>query len=135
GVTPQSLQQAAGTQRTTEPAEGKQSETPTLDEYGTDMTSLAREGRLDPVVGRDDEVEEGSAVLARRRKNHPVLTGDPGVGKTAIVEGIAQRIFDDYVPEILRGRRLVQLDLSGVVAGTRYRGDFEERLNKIIEEI
>ena len=135
GVTPQSLQQAAGTQRTTEPAEGKQSETPTLDEYGTDMTSLAREGRLDPVVGRDDEVEECIEVLARRRKNNPVLTGDPGVGKTAIVEGIAQRIFDDDVPEILRGRRLVQLDLSGVVAGTRYRGDFEERLNKIIEEI
>ena len=135
GVTPQSLQQAAGTQRTTEQAEGKQSETPTLDEYGSDMTALAREGRLDPVVGRDDEVEECIEVLARRRKNNPVLTGDPGVGKTAIVEGIAQRIFDDDVPEILRGRRLVQLDLSGVVAGTRYRGDFEERLNKIIEEI
>ena len=135
GVTPQSLQQAAGTQRTTEQAEGRQSETPTLDEYGSDMTALAREGRLDPVVGRDDEVEECIEVLARRRKNNPVLTGDPGVGKTAIVEGIAQRIFDDDVPEILRGRRLVQLDLSGVVAGTRYRGDFEERLNKIIEEI
>src|SRR5690625_449381 len=135
GVTPQSLQQAAGTQRTTEQAEGRQSETPILDEYGSDMTALAREGRLDPVVGRDDEVEECIEVLARRRKNNPVLTGDPGVGKTAIVEGIAQRIFDDDVPEILRGRRLVQLDLSGVVAGTRYRGDFEERLNKIIEEI
>ena len=135
GVTPQSLQQAAGTQRTTEQAEGRQSETPTLDEYGSDMTALAREGRLDPVVGRDDEVEECIEVLARRRKNNPVLTGDPGVGKTAIVEGIAQRIFDDDIPETLRGRRLVQLDLSGVVAGTRYRGDFEERLNKIIEEI
>ena len=135
GITPQSLQQAAGPQRTTDQADGPPSKTPTLDEFGTDMTALAREGRLDPVVGRDDEVDQCIEVLARRRKNNPVLIGDPGVGKTAIVEGIAQRIFDDDIPETLRGRRLVQLDLSGVVAGTRYRGDFEERLNKIIEEI
>ncbi|WP_017569796.1 ATP-dependent Clp protease ATP-binding subunit [Nocardiopsis halotolerans] len=137
GITPQSLQKAAGTTASAaaQGGEAEQSDTPTLDEYGTDMTALAREGRLDPVVGRDDEVEQCIEVLARRRKNNPVLIGDPGVGKTAIVEGIAQRIFDDDVPEILRGRRLVQLDLAGVVAGTRYRGDFEERLNAIVDEI
>ncbi|WP_047869584.1 ATP-dependent Clp protease ATP-binding subunit [Nocardiopsis sp. RV163] len=135
GVTPQSLQKAAGAPPAADQGEGEPSATPTLDEYGTDMTGLAREGRLDPVVGRDDEVEQCIEVLARRRKNNPVLIGDPGVGKTAIVEGIAQRIFDEDVPETLLGRRLVQLDLAGVVAGTRYRGDFEERLNTIVDEI
>ncbi|GAB2500094.1 ATP-dependent Clp protease ATP-binding subunit [Nocardiopsis aegyptia] len=135
GVTPESLQQSAGAVPAPEQSEGEPSDTPTLDEFATDMTALAREGRLDPVVGRDDEVEQCIEVLARRRKNNPVLIGDPGVGKTAIVEGIAQRIFDDDVPETLRGRRLVQLDLAGVVAGTRYRGDFEERLTKIVDEI
>ncbi|KOX12444.1 ATP-dependent Clp protease ATP-binding subunit [Nocardiopsis sp. NRRL B-16309] len=135
GVTPESLQHSAGAVPAPEQTEGEPSDTPTLDEFATDMTALAREGRLDPVVGRDDEVEQCVEVLARRRKNNPVLIGDPGVGKTAIVEGIAQRIFDDDVPEILRGRRLVQLDLAGVVAGTRYRGDFEERLTKIVDEI
>ncbi|WP_017604370.1 ATP-dependent Clp protease ATP-binding subunit [Nocardiopsis alkaliphila] len=136
GITPDALQKAAGPAPTGEQkGESAPSSTPTLDEFGTDMTELAREGRLDPVVGRDDEVEQCIEVLARRRKNNPVLIGDPGVGKTAIVEGIAQRIFDDDVPETLRGRRLVQLDVSGIVAGTRYRGDFEERLNGIVEEI
>ncbi|WP_444963472.1 ATP-dependent Clp protease ATP-binding subunit [Nocardiopsis sp. M1B1] len=135
GITPQSLQKAAGAPPAADQGEGEPSATPTLDEYGTDMTGLAREGRLDPVVGRDDEVEQCIEVLARRRKNNPVLIGDPGVGKTAIVEGIAQRIFDEDVPETLLGRRLVQLDLAGVVAGTRYRGDFEERLNAIVDEI
>ena len=136
GVTPQNLQQAAGPAATApEQSEGEPSATPTLDEFGTDMTGLAREGRLDPVVGRDDEVDQCIEVLARRRKNNPVLIGDPGVGKTAIVEGIAQRIFDDDVPETLRGRRVVQVDLAGMVAGTRYRGDFEERLTTLIEEI
>jgi ATP-dependent Clp protease ATP-binding subunit ClpC len=135
GLTPQALQKAAGPAPAGEQPETEPSDTPQLDEFGTDMTALAREGRLDPVVGREDEVEQCIEVLARRRKNNPVLIGDPGVGKTAIVEGIAQRIFDDDVPETLRGRRLVQLDLSGVVAGTRYRGDFEERLNAIVDEI
>ncbi len=136
GATPQNLQQAAGPATAAgEPAEGEPSDTPTLDEFGTDMTALAREGRLDPVVGRDDEVDQCIEVLARRRKNNPVLIGDPGVGKTAIVEGIAQRISDDDVPETLRGRRLVQVDLAGMVAGTRYRGDFEERLTTLIDEI
>ena len=135
GITPQALRRTAGAPSPTAQGETEPSPTPTLDEFGTDMTASAREGRLDPVVGREDEVEQCIEVLARRRKNNPVLIGDPGVGKTAIVEGIAQRIFDDDVPEILRGRRLVQLDLAGIVAGTRYRGDFEERMNKIVEEI
>ncbi|MFV2196880.1 ATP-dependent Clp protease ATP-binding subunit [Nocardiopsis sp. LOL_012] len=135
GVTPRKLQAAAGTPAAPAEQEAEPSETPTLDEFGTDMTAMAREGRLDPVVGREDEVEQCIEVLARRRKNNPVLIGDPGVGKTAIVEGIAQSIVDDDVPETLHGRRLVQLDLAGVVAGTRYRGDFEERLTKIVDEI
>ncbi|MBB6121295.1 ATP-dependent Clp protease ATP-binding subunit [Nocardiopsis algeriensis] len=135
GVTPQALQETAAPSRAAEQGEEGPSPTPALDEFGTDMTALAREGRLDPVVGRDEEVEQCIEVLARRRKNNPVLIGDPGVGKTAIVEGIAQRIYDDDVPETLRGRRLVQLDLSGIVAGTRYRGDFEERLTTIVDEI
>ncbi|WP_369392971.1 ATP-dependent Clp protease ATP-binding subunit [Streptomyces sp. CG1] len=109
--------------------------TPTLDKYGRDLTELAREGRIDPVIGRDTEIEQTIEVLSRRGKNNPVLIGDAGVGKTAIVEGLAQRIADDEVPDVLAGRRVVALDLTGVVAGTRYRGDFEERLNTIVEEI
>ncbi|MGW2745470.1 ATP-dependent Clp protease ATP-binding subunit [Streptomyces sp. NPDC001450] len=109
--------------------------TPTLDKYGRDLTDLAREGRVDPVIGRDEEIEQTIEVLSRRGKNNPVLIGDAGVGKTAIVEGIAERIADGDVPDILAGRRVVALDLTGVVAGTRYRGDFEERLNNIVEEI
>jgi ATP-dependent Clp protease ATP-binding subunit ClpC len=96
---------------------------------------MAREGRVDPVVGREDEIERTVEVLSRRTKNNPVLIGEPGVGKTAIVEGIAQRIVDGDVPDTLRDKRLVQLDLGGMVAGTRYRGDFEERLKKVIDEI
>ncbi|MEU6480014.1 ATP-dependent Clp protease ATP-binding subunit [Streptomyces sp. NPDC047017] len=109
--------------------------TPTLDKYGRDLTDLARQGRIDPVIGRDQEIEQTIEVLSRRGKNNPVLIGDAGVGKTAIVEGLAQRIADGDVPDILLGRRVVALDLTGVVAGTRYRGDFEERLNTIVTEI
>ncbi|CAL9601658.1 ATP-dependent Clp protease ATP-binding subunit [Streptomyces sp. enrichment culture] len=111
------------------------SATPTLDKYGRDLTDQARQGRIDPVIGRDTEIEQTVEVLSRRGKNNPVLIGDAGVGKTAIVEGLAQRIADGDVPDILVGRRVVALDLTGVVAGTRYRGDFEERLNSIVEEI
>jgi ATP-dependent Clp protease ATP-binding subunit ClpC len=109
--------------------------TPTIDEFGNDLTAQAREGRIDPVVGRDQEIEQTVEVLSRRTKNNPVLIGEPGVGKTAIVEGIAQRIVDGDVPDTLRDKRLVALDLAGMVAGTRYRGDFEERLKKVIDEI
>jgi ATP-dependent Clp protease ATP-binding subunit ClpC len=111
------------------------SSTPTLDEYSRNLTQMAREGKLDPVIGRAEEVETTIEVLSRRTKNNPVLIGDPGVGKTAIVEGIAQRIVNEEVPETLSGKRVVQLDLSGIVAGTQYRGQFEERLKKVIDEV
>ncbi|MEW2357151.1 ATP-dependent Clp protease ATP-binding subunit [Spirillospora sp. NPDC029432] len=138
-VTPESLQSAAsgggGGGGQQPPSGGHPSETPTLDEFGRDLTELAREGRIDPVIGREREIEETVEVLSRRTKNNPVLIGDPGVGKTSIAEGLAQRIVDDEVPDTLRGKRVVQLDLGGLVAGTRYRGDFEERLKKVMDEI
>jgi ATP-dependent Clp protease ATP-binding subunit ClpC len=109
--------------------------TPTLDKYGRDLTDLAQQGRIDPVIGREEEIEQTIEVLSRRGKNNPVLIGDAGVGKTAIVEGLAQRIAEGDVPDVLIGRRVVALDLPGVVAGTRYRGDFEERLTNIVGEI
>jgi ATP-dependent Clp protease ATP-binding subunit ClpC len=106
-----------------------------LDRFGRDLTADARAGRLDPVIGRDDVVEQVLEVLARRTKNNPVLVGDPGVGKTAIVEGIAQRVADGEVPAVLRDVRIVALDLAGMVAGTKYRGEFEERLTGVIGEV
>src|SRR6187399_1914885 len=111
------------------------STTKTLDEYGRDLTEDARQGKLDPVIGRADEIEETIEILSRRTKNNPVLIGDPGVGKTAIAEGIAQRIVNDEVPETLAGKRLLVLDLAGMVAGTKYRGEFEERLKSVIDEV
>ena len=109
--------------------------TPTLEQYGVDLTELARRGEVDPVIGRADEIEQAVEILSRRTKNNPVLIGEAGVGKTAIVEGLAQRIVDGDVPLTLEGKRVIQLDLAGLVAGTRYRGDFEERLRKVIDEI
>lgn len=109
--------------------------TPFLDEYGRDLTKEAREGKLDPVIGRAEEINRVIQILARRTKNNPVLVGDPGVGKTAIVEGLAQAIIEGRVPPVLRGARIVSVDLAGVVAGTKYRGEFEERLRQIIEEL
>ncbi|KLU61496.1 negative regulator of genetic competence ClpC/MecB [Peptococcaceae bacterium CEB3] len=109
--------------------------TPTLNDFGRDLTVQAKEGRLDPVVGREKEIERVIQVLSRRTKNNPVLIGDPGVGKTAIAEGLAQLIVRNKVPEILSNKRVVTLDLSAVVAGSKYRGEFEERLKKVMEEI
>ncbi len=109
--------------------------TVTLDQFGRDLTAMAREDKLDPVVGRDKEIERVVQILSRRTKNNPVLIGDPGVGKTAIVEGLAQRIVAGNVPEILLQKRLVTLDLALLVAGTKYRGEFEERLKKVVQEI
>ncbi|MFB7944375.1 ATP-dependent Clp protease ATP-binding subunit [Kitasatospora phosalacinea] len=111
------------------------SRTPTLDEYGRDLTEDAKLGRLDPVVGRAEEIEQTVEILSRRSKNNPVLIGEPGVGKTAIVEGLAQRIVSGDVPSTLKDRRVVSLDLSGLVAGSKYRGEFEERLKNVIDEV
>ncbi len=137
-VTPEALQAALaghGVSGSGGPPGHGRSPTPTLDEFGRDLTAMAREGRVDPVIGRDSEIEQTVEVLSRRGKNNPVLIGEAGVGKTAIVEGIAERIVADDVPQTLAGKRVVQLEMSAVVAGTRYRGDFEERLRRIIDEI
>ncbi|MDR6905046.1 ATP-dependent Clp protease ATP-binding subunit ClpC [Agromyces sp. 3263] len=111
------------------------SATPMLDKFGTDLTALAENGELDPVIGRVDEIEQAIEILSRRTKNNPVLVGEAGVGKTAIVEGLARAIVEENVPEQLLGKRVVSLDLPAMLAGTRYRGDFEERLTKTIDEI
>jgi len=115
--------------------EKRRTKTPTLDAYGRDLTRLASEGKLDPVIGRETEIQRLIQILCRRTKNNPVMIGDPGVGKTAIVEGLAQKISDKNVPEILLNKRVLILDLAGVVAGTKYRGEFEQRLKQIIDEI
>ena len=111
------------------------SQTPTLDSVARDLTQLARDGKLDPVVGREKEVRRIIQIISRRSKNNPVLVGEPGVGKTAIAEGLAQRMIDGQVPEDIAGKRLMMLDMASLVAGTKYRGEFEERMKKIIEEI
>src|SRR5579863_110546 len=115
--------------------DAKHSKTPTIDQMGIDLTAAARAGTLDPVIGRHQEIERVIQILSRRTKNNPALIGEPGVGKTAIVEGLAQRLISGEVPETLAGKRLLTLDVGSLVAGTKYRGEFEERLKKIIEEI
>jgi ATP-dependent Clp protease ATP-binding subunit ClpC len=125
----QSMPQGAGTGARTS------TRTPTVDQLGMDLTTAARQGKLDPIVGRDTEIERMIQILSRRTKNNPILIGEPGVGKTAIAEGLAHRITAGDVPETLQGKRLVTLDIGGLVAGTKYRGEFEERLKKVIEEL
>ncbi len=111
------------------------SKTPTLDAYGRDLTTLARDNKLDPVIGRNSEIERVIQILSRRTKNNPALIGEPGVGKTAIAEGLAQRVVKGDIPEPLRERRVITLDLAGLVAGTKYRGEFEERMKRVMDEI
>ncbi|RME25440.1 MAG: ATP-dependent Clp protease ATP-binding subunit, partial [Candidatus Zixiibacteriota bacterium] len=113
----------------------KKSKTPALDHFGRDLTELARRGKLDPIIGRDMEIERVCQVLSRRKKNNPVLIGEPGVGKTAIAEGLAQRIVEGNVPQTLENKRVVTLDMASLVAGTKYRGQFEERLKAVMNEI
>src|SRR5258707_7493336 len=115
--------------------DAKHSKTPTIDQMGIDLTAAARAGTLDPVIGRAQDIEPLIQILSRRNKTNPALIGEPGVGKTAIVEGLAQRLVAGEVPETLAGKRLLTLDVGSLVAGTKYRGEFEERLKKIIEEI
>ena len=117
------------------PAPKGKSKTPTLDAYGRDLTQLARENKLDPVIGRSMEIERVIQILSRRTKNNPALIGEPGVGKTAIAEGLAQRVVKGDIPEPLRERRVITLDLAGLVAGTKYRGEFEERMKRVMDEI
>lgn len=124
-------QRSNARQQTRRPQKG----TPTLDKLARDMTELARNGRLDPVIGRDKEVKRVEQILSRRTKNNPVLIGEPGVGKTAIAEGLAQRMVDGKAPEDLASKRLMMLDMGSLVAGTKYRGEFEDRLKKVIDEI
>ncbi len=113
----------------------KKSKTPALDHFGRDLTELARRGKLDPIIGREDEIERVAQVLSRRKKNNPVLIGEPGVGKTAIAEGLAQRIVENRIPQTLENKRVVTLDMASLVAGTKYRGQFEERLKAVMNEI
>ena len=119
----------------TSKANGSYNSTPTLNQFGTDLTKRAREGKLDPIVGRKEEMERVIQILSRRTKNNPCLIGEPGVGKTAAVEGIAERIVAEDVPEMLKNKRLVSIDISGMVAGAKYRGDFEERIKKALAEV
>ena len=114
---------------------GSYNSTPTLNQYGTDLTQKAEEGKLDPIIGRKEEIERVIQILSRRTKNNPCLIGEPGVGKTAAVEGLAQKIIKGDVPEILKGKRVVTLDISGMIAGSKYRGDFEERIKKALDEV
>src|SRR5215212_2553283 len=127
------LQSVRGSHRVT--SQNPEEQYQALERFGRDLTEAAAQGKLDPVIGRDEEIRRVIQVLSRRTKNNPVLIGEPGVGKTAIVEGLARRIVEGDVPEGLKGKRLMSLDLAGMVAGAKYRGEFEERLKAVLKEI
>lgn len=120
---------------TTRAVSSSKSTTPTLDKYSRDLTVLAKEDKFDPIVGREQEIERITQILSRRTKNNPCLVGEPGVGKTAVVEGLAQRIAEGNVPDLLKDKRVVSLDLSSMISGTKYRGEFEDRINKVLQEV
>ena len=111
------------------------SKTPTLDHFSRDITDMAKRGKLDPVIGREKEIERVAQILTRRKKNNPVLIGEPGVGKTAIVEGLAQRIINGDVPSALQKRQLISLDMGSLLAGAKYRGEFEERIKNVLKKV
>ena len=127
-------QRESGTSPKSE-TEKKNSNTPTLSQHGRDLSALAKEGKIDPIIGRDTETERVIQILSRRTKNNPCLIGEPGVGKTAVVEGLAQRITDGNVPESLKGKRIITLDIPGMIAGAKYRGEFEERMKNVMDEV
>lgn len=129
------LLNSEGSRNKQDMASTKDSGTPNLNQYGRDLTEMAKEGKLDPIIGREKEIERVIQILSRRTKNNPALIGDPGVGKTAIAEGLAQKIIEGNIPETLKGKRVVTLDLSSMVAGSKYRGEFEERLKNVMNEI
>ena len=129
----QALKEVRGSHRVT--SQNPEDQFAALEKYGQDLTQRARDGKIDPVIGRDDEIRRVIQVLSRRTKNNPVLIGEPGVGKTAIVEGLARRIADGDVPEGLKDKRLIALDIGSMLAGAKYRGEFEERLKAVLKEI
>jgi ATP-dependent Clp protease ATP-binding subunit ClpC len=134
-VREETLRLLGGTPSASRPQDEEKADTPALNQFGRDLTQLAREAKLDPIIGRENEIERVIQVLSRRKKNNPILIGEPGVGKTAIAEGLAMKIVESKVPETLRDKRIVTLDLAAVVAGTKYRGQFEERLKAVMNEI